>query len=127
MPNLPGQGKKPKRAPFKKWAPGQFGLAISDRSGLAFPYNEMRFEWTGSFVHDSEWEPKQPQLSLTYFTDAVALKNARPQANLSQTGGVPDQIGPIFPPTIPSEYIGIGKGTTNLLTTGLGSVTIVIT
>ena len=84
MPNLPGQGKKPKRAPFKKWAPGQFGLAISDRSGLAFPYNEMRFEWTGSFVHDSEWEPKQPQLSLTYFTDAVALKNARPQANLSQ-------------------------------------------
>ena len=87
----------------------------------------MRFEWTGSFVHDSEWEPTQPQLSLTYFTDAVALKNARPQANLSQTGGVPDQLGPIFPPTLPSEYIGIGKGTTNLLTTSLGSVTIVIT
>ena len=27
MPNFPGQGKKPKRAPFQKWAPGQFGLA----------------------------------------------------------------------------------------------------
>ena len=127
MPNFPGQGKKPKRAPSQKWAPGQFGLAISDRSGLAFPYNEMRFEWTGSFVHDSEWEAKQPQLSLTYFTDAVALQNARPQANLSHTGGVPDQIEPIFPPTIPSQYNGLGIVTTNLLTSGLGSVTIVIT
>jgi hypothetical protein len=127
MSNLPGQGKRPKRAPFQKWAPGQFGLAISDRSGLAFPYNEMRFEWTGAFVHDSEWEAKQPQLSLTYFTDAVALKNARPQANLSQTGGVPDQLEPIFPPTIPSPYLGLAQPSTNLLTSSLGSVTIVIT
>ena len=127
MPNLPGQGKRPKRAAFQKWAPGTFALAISDRSGLAFPYNEMRFEWTGSFVHDSEWEPKQPQLSLTYFTDAVALKNARPQANLSHTGGVPDQLEPIFPPTIPSEYNGLAEASTNVLTSGIGSVTVVTT
>jgi hypothetical protein len=127
MPNLPGQGKRPKRAASKKWAPGQFGLAISDRSGLAFPYNEMKFEWTGSFVHDSEWEPKQPQLSLTYFTDAVALEHARPQASLSHTGGVPDQLEPIFPPTIPSQYNGLGIITTNLLTSSVGSVTIVTT
>jgi hypothetical protein len=43
----------------------------------------MVFEWNGMFVHTSEWEPKQPQLDLTYFTDAQTLQNARPQANIS--------------------------------------------
>jgi|TARA_R110002020_G_scaffold458049_1_gene675246 hypothetical protein len=127
MASYPGSGKRPSRAPHNKYVGGEFALAISDRSGLAFPYNEMKFEWTGMFVHDSEWEPKQPQLSLTYFTDATALKNARPQANLSHTGGVPNQLEPIFPPTIPSQYNGLGIITTNLLTSSLGSVTIVIT
>ena len=74
MASYPGSGKRPSRAPHNKFVGGEFALAISDRSGLAFPYNEMKFEWTGMFVHDSEWEPKQPQLSLTYFTNATALK-----------------------------------------------------
>ena len=47
---------------------------------LRFPYQEMVFEWTGMFVHTSEWEPKQPQLDLTYFTDAQTLQNARPSS-----------------------------------------------
>ena len=37
-------------------------LAVSDRSGLVFPYTEMVREWNGSWVHFSEYEQKQPQL-----------------------------------------------------------------
>tara|TARA_R100000005_G_C4836520_1_gene110182 strand:- start:50 stop:460 length:411 start_codon:yes stop_codon:yes gene_type:complete len=130
---LADRGNRPHRAPHNKFASGRFAYAISDRSGLAFPYNEMVFEWNGSFVHVSEFEPKQPQLDLTYFTDAESLENARPQANVSQTGGVPDQIEPIFPPnagyipasgiaTIPTNWY---TANTNLLSMALGSVTVV--
>jgi hypothetical protein len=73
------RSKRPHRAPSNKFASGKNALVISDRSGLEFPYNEMRFEWTGMLVHNSEYEPKQPQLDLTYFTDAQSLQNARPQ------------------------------------------------
>ena len=45
-----------------KYASGKRALAISDRSGMAFPYPEMVREWNGSLVHISEYEPKQPQL-----------------------------------------------------------------
>ena len=44
-----------------KYASGRRSLAISDRSGMAFPYSEMVTEWNGSFVHISEYEPKRPQ------------------------------------------------------------------
>ena len=46
-----------------KYASGKRALAISDRSGMAFPYPEMVREWNGSLVHISEYEPKQPQLN----------------------------------------------------------------
>ena len=45
-----------------KYATGKYARAISDRSGMEFPYKEMVREWNGSFVHVSEFEPKQPQL-----------------------------------------------------------------
>ena len=44
------------------YASGKFAIAISDRSGLQFPYTEMVREWTGAWVHTSEYEPKAPQL-----------------------------------------------------------------
>jgi hypothetical protein len=44
------------------FATGKKAYAISDRSGQRFPYDEMVTEWNGSFVHTSEYEPKQPQL-----------------------------------------------------------------
>ena len=47
---------------MSSFARGKKSKAISDRSGLAFPYREMMYEWNGSFVHKSEWEPKHPQL-----------------------------------------------------------------
>ena len=58
---------------------GKYALAISDRSGMAFPYNEMVREWTGAWVHMSEYEPKQPQLQpKPTSADPQALTRARP-------------------------------------------------
>ena len=33
-----------------RYATGKFAKRISDRSGMAFPYNEMVKEWNGSTV-----------------------------------------------------------------------------
>jgi len=65
---------------MSKYASGKFAKRISDRSGMAFPYNEMVQEWTGSWVHISEFEPKQPQLEpLPIVTDPQSLQHARAQ------------------------------------------------
>jgi|TARA_R100000455_G_C6254484_1_gene110575 hypothetical protein len=62
------------------YARGKYAQAISDRSGLAFPYNEMVKEWNGSFVHKSEFEAKHPQIRKKHIKgDAIALANARPR------------------------------------------------
>ncbi len=62
------------------FARGKRSLAISDRSGQAFPYSEMVKEWNGSTVHTSEFEAKHPQLDPKYHpTDAQTLQNAKPQ------------------------------------------------
>ena len=63
-----------------KYASGRYAYAISDRSGLKFPYDEMVREWNGSLVHVSEFEPKQPQLEpKPVGSDPQALFNPRPQ------------------------------------------------
>jgi len=63
-----------------KYASGKHSLAISDRSGMAFPYTEMVREWNGFLVHYSEYEPKQPQLEpKPVGSDPQALFNPRPQ------------------------------------------------
>ena len=63
-----------------KYASGKHALAISDRSGMAFPYTEMVREWNGSLVHISEFEAKQPQLEpKPVGSDPQALYNPRPQ------------------------------------------------
>ena len=43
-------------------ASGKYAQAISDRSGMAFPYTEMIKEYNGSLVHKSEFEAKNEQL-----------------------------------------------------------------
>ena len=61
-------------------ARGKYSKAISDRSGVAFPYKEMVKEWRGSFVHKTEYEDKHPQLEPgPVAADAQALENARPK------------------------------------------------
>ena len=62
-----------------KYATGKYAKAISDRSGMEFPYKEMVREWNGSFVHVSEFEPKQPQLEPKPMNgDSISLRNVRP-------------------------------------------------
>ena len=62
-----------------KYATGKYAKAISDRSGMEFPYREMVREWNGSFVHVSEFEPKQPQLEPKPMNgDSISLRNVRP-------------------------------------------------
>ena len=62
-----------------KYATGKYAKAISDRSGMEFPYREMVREWNGSFVHVSEFEPKQPQLEPKPLSaDGISLRHVRP-------------------------------------------------
>ena len=60
-------------------ASGKYAKAISDRSGLEFPYKEMVKEWNGLTVHKSEFESKHPQLERTRKSaDRISLKNVKP-------------------------------------------------
>jgi len=64
---------------MSKYSIGKRAKAISDRSGMAFPYNEMLKEWNGALVHRSEFEAKHPQLEPNAdAADAQSLKDARP-------------------------------------------------
>ena len=62
-----------------KFATGKYAKAISDRSGMEFPYSEMVREWNGSLVHISEYETKQPQLEPKPMNgDSISIRNVRP-------------------------------------------------
>lgn len=64
---------------MSNFASGKKSKAISDRSGMQFPYKEMRKEWNGSFVHFTEFEQKHPQLEpKTQKGDSQGLQNPRP-------------------------------------------------
>ena len=83
-----------------KYATGKRSQAISDRSGMAFPYTEMVKEWNGSLVHISEFEPKHPQIRRRHNTaDAIALQNTRnmkfqqPSVKFSQDVTISDSGG----------------------------------
>ena len=61
------------------YAKGKYAKFISDRSGMAFPYNEMVKEWNGARVHKSEFEPKTAQdKPHRHKADAEALQFTRP-------------------------------------------------
>ena len=87
-----------------KYATGKNSKAISDRSGMEFPYKEMVREWNGSFVHVSEFEPKQPQLEpKPNGTDGVALRNVRP-----------DRIEPVTPNLLPGNPFSMTSGSSTV-------------
>jgi|MDTC01.3.fsa_nt_gb hypothetical protein len=67
-----------------KYASGRRAYGISDRSGFRYRYRDLRKEWNGAIVGFDEFEPKQPQLFPTRKVfDAQALRDARPETNLS--------------------------------------------
>jgi len=96
-----------------KYATGKYAKAISDRSGLEFPFIEMVREWNGSFVHVSEFESKQPQLEPKPMNgDAISLRNVRP-----------DRIESAVPYSIPEngfETYQAGSGVINVTAPGHG-------
>ena len=90
-----------------KYATGNRSQAISDRSGQAFPYNEMVKEWNGSLVHISEFEAKQPQLEPSRFTgDPQGLSNARPA-----------RTEPVTQNMLPANPFSITSGSTTITVT----------
>ena len=87
---------------MSSFAQGKHALAISDRSGLAFPYDEMVREWNGALVHTSEYEPKQPQLQpKPTNADPQALLRARP----ARTEFPTEDFLPINPFTTTSDTV----------------------
>jgi len=88
-------------------ATGKYAKAISDRSGMEFPYSEMVREWNGAFVHKSEFEAKHPQLELgTHTADQEGLMNARPDR-------VENSVAVILKPN-PFETIAASSGIINV-------------
>ena len=85
-----------------KFAKGKYALAISDRSGQAFPWREMVTEWNGAFVHISEYEKKQPQLEPKPFVaDRQGLEQARPQRFPSDQIGGGNMVASL---TLPGDF-----------------------
>ena len=101
------------------FARGKRSLAISDRSGMAFPYTEMVREWNGSLVHTSEFEPKHPQIRRKRIVaDAIALQNSRSQkfqqpTNIdgvyADSGGTMVGVADL---TLPGDFAYITQGQT---------------
>ena len=90
-----------------KFATGKYAKAISDRSGMEFPYKEMVREWNGAFVHVSEFEPKQPQLEPKPMNgDSISLRHVRP-----------DRIETAVPNLLPSNPFTITNGSTTVTVT----------
>ena len=96
-----------------KFATGKYAKAISDRSGLEFPYKEMVREWNGSFVHVSEFEPKQPQLEPKPMNgDSISLRNVRPART--------ENAVPYLLPTDAFETYSAGSRVINVTAPGHG-------
>ena len=97
-------------------ARGKYAKAISDRSGMEFPYLEMVKEWNGSFVHRSEFESKHPQLDISSTRgDDQGLMDARP----ARTENV---VAILLQPN-PFETIAASSGIINVSETSHGRST----
>jgi len=98
-----------------KFASGKNSWAISDRSGVRYPYRVMKREWNGLLVGPDEYEPKHPQLGpFRKVVDPQALQNARP-----------DRIEPMVVPVGGGGYPY--RGVDTKLTGSVGQVTVTIT
>ena len=90
--------------PFAK---GKYSKAISDRSGMEFPYREMVKEWNGMLVHKSEFEAKHPQLETRGpGAEANGLEYVKPPRTEEDVVGI---LGPN-----PFETISASSGIINV-------------
>jgi len=87
----------------------------SDRSGFVYPRSEMRQEWTGRWVHYSEWEPQQPQEIITPKKDNQRVWPVRDeQAVVNVNANAPDN---------PLTIIGINTNNAQIQNNGFDVVT----
>ena len=92
---------------MSKYATGKHSKAISDRSGMEFPYKEMVREWNGSFVHVSEFEAKHPQLEpKSHTADPQGLRTVRPA-----------RTEPVTQNLLPGNPFNITSGSTTIIVT----------
>ncbi len=103
-----------------RFAAGKYAYGVSDRSGFRYRLKDMRKEWNGLLVGRDEYEPKHPQLEpVPHVVDAEALRNARPEQNLTQQRDIQYGFAPVGFPTadyLPQSTLeGLGQ---------VGSVTI---
>ena len=108
---------------MSKYATGKWAYGISDRSGFRYRLRDMRKEWNGLLVGKDEWEPKQPQLEpLRATPDPEALRNPRPEQNLSEQRSIQYGWNPVglkfYGGLTPNNLVAIGS---------VGSVTVNIT
>jgi hypothetical protein len=95
---------------MSNFSKGKYAKAISDRSGMEFPYQEMVREWNGSFVHVSEFEAKHPQLEpKAQGGDAQGLPNSRPA-----------RVEPATENLLPGNPFNITSGSTTITVTEPG-------
>ena len=89
------------------FAKGKYAKAISDRSGMEFPYNEMIKEWNGMLVHRSEYEARHPQDEAKHYSvEGHGLRNARPART-------ENEVARMLEPN-PFETIASGSGIINV-------------
>ena len=94
----------------------KYAKAISDRSGMEFPYSEMVTEWNGMFVHKTEYEAKHPQLEPRGHAGGErGLLNARPDRTENEVIAI---LGPD-----PFSTISASSGIINVSEKGHGRST----
>ena len=103
------------------YASGKKAWGISDRSGRSYRLREMKVEWTGAKVGPDEFEPKHPQLfPIRVGPDPQALRNPRPESNLTSERSIQHGFDPVGFFDIPGV-----TPPNNLVATGsAGSVTV---
>tara|TARA_B100000424_G_C22936558_1_gene498333 strand:- start:2 stop:892 length:891 start_codon:yes stop_codon:yes gene_type:complete len=106
------------------YASGKRSYGISDRSGFRYRLRDMKKEWTGSLVGPDEFEPKQPQLTPPkVYPDPQALRDARPETNLTEERSIQHGFNPVGFRTIS----GITPTNNLVPTADVGGVTITVT
>ena len=118
---------------MSKYASGKRSYGISDRSGFRYPYKDLRKEWNGAMVGPDEFESKHPQLyPLRKVFDPQALKDARPEIDLTQERNVYWGWNPVGSPSqdyfpTSNTQASASVGTVGVVTTTSSSTTYTVT
>ena len=81
---------------MSKFATGKNSYGISDRSGFRYRLRDMKKEWNGLLVGSDEFEKKHPQLEpMKKRPDREALRNPRPESNLSEQRSIQHGFNPV--------------------------------